>query len=335
MKGLSLRTSLVVGVAILFILTPAFLERASYYRENTRMRTETQTIFLSKSAEISEIQETLDNLSPGRVYAGLPADFGRAPYYEIGPVPLYAVLTQLGFDTFGYAYWGWDLSVDLRYLFDNTKPEQYNLFNIRYVLLHRTWTAPYYYSKIKEFDDYNLYQVNTTGYFDLVDAPAVFYGDNTDFYSPNSKWLASPLPKLKEHPIIELGDMPGNTHGLPIFSFPEVDERILANLTRVQAAAGQIFQENVSMNEYGAGFVAYRECYLMLKANYHPGWVVTLDGKNIPKLMLAPGYVGIQVTPGTHLVLFSYEPPLYRFPLLIFGILILILLGWYQLKNIK
>jgi hypothetical protein len=161
------------------------------------------------------------------VYAGRPADFGNVPYYTIGQVPSYAVIPQLGTDFFGYNHTSFDLSSDIRYEVNDTKQEQYNLFNIRYVILHKTRTAPYYYSKIKEFDDYVLYQVPTTGYFDLVDAPAVFYGNTSEFYYPNSQWLSSSLPQLKEYPIIELGDKPGNTSGLPVYSFEEVDARSL------------------------------------------------------------------------------------------------------------
>ena len=68
----------------------------------------------------------------------MPADFGNDPHYKIGFVPLYAILPQLGIDSFGYAYSAFPLSTDVRLNFNNTKPEQYNLFNIRYVVLHKT-----------------------------------------------------------------------------------------------------------------------------------------------------------------------------------------------------
>jgi hypothetical protein len=337
-----MKNPLVVGIILLLLvllLTPVFLERATYYQENTRWKTETQNAFSAKSNEISQINETLKHLPPGRVYAGLYTDFGKYPYYRIGSVPLYAVFPQLGIDSFGYAYSGFDLVTDVRLEFNNTKPEQYNLFNIRYVILHNTWTAPPYYSIIKKFDDYTLYQVPTTGYFDLVDAPAVFYGNTSGFYYPNSQWLSSSLPKQKQHPIIELGNKPENTSGLPVFSYEEVDVANLSRLSRAQPAAGEILNETVSTNKYQAQFVANRECYLMLKTNYHPGWFVTLDGKKVSPVMLAPGFIGIRVEAGTHEALFSYQPPFYRLPLLVMGILALIFLGLYQsgkfhLKNI-
>ena len=328
-RGISLKSPLAAAIVFLLVLSPAFLGMAQFYGENTRMKTETRDAFLAKSSEISAIKETLDNLPPGRVYAGIYTDFGNYPYYTIGSVPLYFVLPQMGIDTFSYAYTGFGLSTDVRLRFDNTKPEQYNLFNIRYVILHNTWTAPDYYTRIRQFDDYTLYQVPTTGYFDLVDVPAVFYGNSTAFYYPNARWLSSDLPGQKQHPVIELDTGPADSHGLPVFSYDEADAANLSALSRVQPAAGEILNETVSTNGYRARFVAGRECYLMLKTNYAPNWAVTLDGKEVSPVMLAPGFIGINVGPGTHEAVFTYRPQSFRLPLLVTGILVLVLLGLY------
>jgi len=332
LKNPSYKIPIVAGIVFLLLLSPVFLEQAHFYQQNTQLKTASQNAFLSKSQEISEIKDTLNNVPLGRVYAGIPADFGNDPHYKIGYVPLYAILPQWGVDSFGYAYTAFPLSTDVRLNFNNTRPEQYNLFNIRYVVLPKTRTPPDYYSKIREFDDFNLYQIPTTGYFDLVDVPAIFYGDKSNFYYPTTKWLSSSLPYQKQHPIIELGNKPENTYDLPVFSLQEVDEKILSNLTRLQPAGGEILHETMSTNEYRAEFIANRESYLMLKTNYHPGWEVTLDDKKVAPVMLAPGFIGIKVDPGTHEVIFSYQPPSYRLPLFVLGVLVLVILGLYQWK---
>jgi uncharacterized membrane protein YfhO len=320
---------IVAGILLLLILAPAFIERARYYKQNSQWKAESQAALASKNNEISDIKKTLESLPLGRVYAGLPADFGQAPYYKIGSVPLYAILPQLGIDSFGYAYYAFPLVTDVRLNFDNTKLEQYNLFNIRYVLLHKTWTAPSYYSKIKEMEDFVLYQIPTTGYFDLVDVPAVLYGDKSHFYSPNAKWLSSSLPKLKQNPIIEIGSQPQNTFGLPVFSFQETNEKILSDLAQSLPACGEIAKEKIDANGYWAQFTASRECYLMLKTSYHPNLIATLDNEKVSPVMLAPGLVGIRVSPGTHQAIISYSPPFFRFILFIFSIILLFVLGFY------
>ena len=332
LKNSSYQLPIIVGIVFLVLLSPVFLERAHFYQQNSQWKLESQNAFLSKSQEISEINDTLKNLPPGRVYAGLPADFGNDPRYQIGFVPLYAIVPQLGIDSFGYAYSAFPLSTDVRLNFNNTRIEQYNLFNIRYVLLNKTRTPPSFYSKVREFEDFTLYQIPTTGYFDLVDVPAVFYGDKNNFYYPNTEWLSGSLPTLKQHPIIELGNKPENTYGLPVFSLQEVDEKLLSRLTRLQPAGGEILHEHVSTNEYRAEFVANRECYLMLKTNYDPGWDVTLDNRKVAPVMLAPGFTGIKAAPGSHQVIFSYQPPPYRFLLFVAGVLVLVILGFYPWK---
>ena len=330
LKNPSYKIPIIAGIVFLLLLSPVFLERAHFYQQNTQWKAANQNAFLSKSQEILEITDTLKNLPPGRVYAGMPADFGNDPRYKIGFVPLYAIFPQLDLDSFGYAYSAFPLSTDVRLSFNTAKPEQYNLFNIRYVVLHETQRPPDFYSKIREFEDFTLYEIPTTGYFDVVDVPAIFYGDKNNFYYPNAKWLSSPLTALKQYPILELGDKPENTYGLPVFSFKEVDDQLLSNLIRPQPEGGEIVQETMSVNEYRAEFVANRESYLMLKTNYHPGWDVTLDNKKVVPVMLAPGFTGIKAAPGTHQVVFSYQPPSYRLPLFILSVLVLVLLGFYQ-----
>ena len=48
-----------------------------------------------------------------------------------------------------------------------------------------------------------------------------------------------------------------------------------------------------------------------------------MDNRTVPTEILAPGYIGIQVAPGTHHAIFTYRPPFYRLPLFLLGILIL------------
>jgi len=319
----SLRFIIPVFIIFLAVLSPVYLERIGFCRENKMWRTESQQAFVRAEDELLEIKEALEGLPLARVYAGLPATWGNYPYYQVGFVPFYSIFPQWGIDSFGYSYHSEALSADVRLDFDDTKPEQYNLFNIRYVLLHKTWTVPFYYRSLKEFANYILYQVPTTGYFDLVDVNAVFYGSPSEFYKANSQWLSSSLPALKEHAIIEIGKESKEMPNLPSFSFGEVDEGVLNGLVHPQTAIGRILKEEVRSNGYWVQFEAGREGYLMLKTNYHPGWHVYLSAKEVFPVMLSPGFIGIKTQAGTYEALFLYEPLAYRFPLLVFGIFML------------
>jgi uncharacterized membrane protein YfhO len=62
----------------------------------------------------------------------------------------------------------------------------------------------------------------------------------------------------------------------------------------------------------------------MLKTNYHPGWQVTVDGTPVETVILAPGYIGVPVTSGTHYADFVYSPPFYKRILFALGLLLLL-----------
>jgi len=320
---------LTVLIVILLFL-PVFNERIGYYKKNKILQSENQQAFQTAEQELLKIKKTIENLPPGRLYVGIPDTFGNDSHYKIGIVPLYSIFTELGLDVFGYAYHVEALIADLRLQFNDTRPDHYNLFNVRYILLHKDWSPAYYYSEIKKFENYILYEAPTTGYFDLVSAPAVFYGKTKDFYMPNSKWLSGSLPLLKQHPILNIANEPQMTFGLPVFSFKDVDKKILNDFSQNPSITGKILNEKIEINKYQVQFKADQNGYLILKTNYDPGWQTYLDDKKVSSVMLAPGFVGLKVPPGTHQAVFLYKAPVYRFPLLIFGIFVLGLLFFYR-----
>lgn len=329
------RYSLVSLVVLVAFLTPAYVERAQYCQQDAKSFFTNNQALSEEQKEITSIISTLKDFPPGKIFAGLPATFGNSQYYLVGSIPLYAIFPQMGIDSFGYAYHAFSLTDDVRLLFDDAKPSQYNLFNIRYVLLNNKWTPGSFYVPIKEFENYTLYQVPGSGCFDLVDANAIFYGSRGDFYQACSRWLLSSLPDYKQNPILVVDNKPQGTPSLPAFPFTKVDNNVLTSLaqTPASAPAGRIDAAREDINQYWVQFEADRKCYLMLKSNYHPGWQVYLDGKAVTPIMLAPGFVGIEVQEGKHEALFLYKSPPWRIPLLIAGLIVLLLLLVFSKKQ--
>jgi hypothetical protein len=81
----------------------------------------------------------LRQLPPGRVYAGLGGNWGAD--YKVGEVPVYALLQRAGFDMLGYLYHALSLNADIQVLFDEGRPEQYNLFNVA-ASTYTKWQRP-------------------------------------------------------------------------------------------------------------------------------------------------------------------------------------------------
>ena len=72
----------------------------------------------------------------------------------------------------------------------------------------------------------------------------------------------------------------------------------------------------------------------MLKQSFHPSWQATIDGKSAETFIVFPFYIGVKLeTPGTHEIVFSYEPSLFKKILLIIGVVSLGILFWLARPN--
>jgi len=52
--------------------------------------------------------------------------------------------------------------------------------------------------------------------------------------------------------------------------------------------------------------------FLILTDRYFPGWEAYVDGKHVSIMNVDSGFRGVPITPGKHVVLFSYEPQAFR-----------------------
>ena len=81
---------------------------------------------------------------------------------------LNALLQNDGLDMLGYLYHALSLNADIEVLFDENRPDEYNLFDVRYVVAPIGRVFPSFVKPLRDFGANRLYQVDTTGYFDLV-----------------------------------------------------------------------------------------------------------------------------------------------------------------------
>src|SRR5207244_102383 len=71
------RRALMAGAVFALLLVPAVLERADYYGWNTTWMSQTRDA-IARDADLVTIIDALDDLPPGRVYAGLNDDWQKA-----------------------------------------------------------------------------------------------------------------------------------------------------------------------------------------------------------------------------------------------------------------
>ena len=316
----------VVGAAFLCVLLlfPAFHERSSYLSQNATWMQESHDAIAAEQPQLNALFDTLRTLPPGRVYAGLAGTWGSS--YRVGAIPMYALLQDQGFDMLGYLYAPFSLNSDIQVLFDERRQDEYNLFNVRYVVAPVGRSFPSFVRPIGTFGNNRLFQVDTTGYFDVVQPTITLVGDKSDFYQAASSWLAGPEPGLKQEPRLILdGSGHGNAAVVPLaLSAPAISR----SMTDAITPTGNITSEQVGKNgSYAATVEVKSASMVMAKVTFHPGWRVTVDGTTVKPVMLMPSFVGIPVTPGTHRIQMTYQASRLRLILELLGVLTLTLIA--------
>ncbi len=176
---------------------------------------------------------------------------------------------------------------------------------------------PAFVRPLQQFGRHRLYQVETTGYFDLVGSDLTFAGVKSDVYPAASGWLASELPSIKQHPTMLIGRPAKKDE--PRFSIGAEES--------AGPPRGTVLSEEVGSNYFAADVTVERESLLMLKATYHPNWRATVDGVKTDTVMLMPSFVGVQLPPGDHTVRIEYRSRRLRVILLGLGLLTLPLIA--------
>jgi uncharacterized membrane protein len=307
------------AIVSLLLLYPVVNERLDYLRGNDDLMDWNRGQVAAQQNDIDGLLATLEQLPPGRVYAGLAAQWGGN--YRVGNVPMYALLTASGVDTLGRLYHSLSLNGDIMVLFDESRPEQYNLFNVRYVVAPRDRTFPDFVKPVGEFGRHRLYQVETTGYFDIVDSRVAFTADKTSFYPAASAWLRSGFPAAGDYPALVF---PGQRRPASLPTLPaDVAPGYVATPQAAGDAPGAVVSESPGQGRYRATVRVDRPSTVLLKVTYHPGWRAYVDGRRVKPQMLMPSFMGVPVGPGTHDIRFEYHAPGYRLPLLFLGLLVL------------
>jgi hypothetical protein len=311
------------------MLYPAYAERADYLAQNGAWLVESHDALTAEEEDLTGLIATLKELPPGRVYAGLGNNWGRD--YTVGHVPMYALLNSVGLDMLGYLYHALSLNADIQVHFDESQPEHYDLFNVRYVVAPAGRTFPDFVKPVRDFGRHRLYQVQTSGYFDLVDSDVAFTGDKHDFYPAARAWLASPLLAAREHPAVLFRPAPGL--GLPRLPLSQASTILPQISLPSESLRGRILSETAASSTYAAEVEVERDSMLLLKATYHPGWHATVDGTQAEVVMVMPSYVGVRVTPGRHQVRLEYRSPPLRGYLMLVGLLTLLLIGVVEWRH--
>lgn len=346
-QKIRLRVNSFAALALIIILIcPVFWERFLYLKQNNEWLHANKVGYLKEKAVFEPMLEFIKKSPPGRTYPGRRVNWGND--FKIGNTAVMYLLAPKEIPSLGYFPGAWDLPADFALNFNEYEKSYYDLFNIRYVLASEGKTFPSFVREIHRSGRFRLYGVETTGYFDLVESPIAVYGDKVSVWNITLLWLRSPMMAEKQHLSVFFNRAPHKGYrDYLIFK----DKWAYWNLTRSEAGSGRIaypsrrpvnifskdplgaerfssvspgrvISENAGKNVFTGKVSAEKDCFLLFKMSYHPGWNAYIDGKETEKVILSPGFVGVKIKKGVHQVKFVYSAQKWKMPLLYAGLII-------------
>jgi hypothetical protein len=295
----------IAAVAGLVYLAPPFADRASWAATGARWIDEQAVADEADGGDVTALIEIALANGPGRFYGGMRSNWGSQ--YQVGQVPMYAVLLNHSVEGVGFTRPTWSLSSPIEYRFAESNPAHHDLFDTRYLILPEGRQPPVEADELARRGRHVLYEVPTGGYFEVVDVLPAIEAGRTDLGVQVAPWLHSDLPSQRAHPGIAF-----EGHLAPVATVTEGD--LPHEPPGIVAAEVVDLREGVAT----ATVALLRPAMVLVKTSFDPRWQVTVDGVMVEPQMIAPSFVGRLVPAGRHVVRFEYEPyPRYDLLLLI------------------
>ena len=293
------RWSLAVGVVLVAAcvagLSPAWRERASSAARGTRLIERQRSVDAAQGPGLDALIRRAQDMGGGRIYAGLPTNGGNV--YRIGFVPVYAWLTYRQVDEVGFTRPAGPLSAPMEARFDQRRLADYDLFNVRYLILPLGQQPLVPATLVQTRGQNALWTARTSGYLEVVDTVAPVSADRSDIGRRVGWFLRSHLLDQGLYPTIR-------------FAGASAAPATVRPSSRPPGAAGKILSEvdRLADGRVSGLLVTRRRAMVLLKATFDPRWRVTVDGRVFPPQMVAPSFVGTVLPPGRHSITFTYVP---------------------------
>jgi len=281
-------------VALVVVLTPAWSSLDTYDAHNaTNIGLQAQAD-AQQDRHIDELLAYVRDHPRGRVYAGLPTNWGQD--FLVGAVPVFKYLESKDVDEVGYTLRTASLMTDPEYYFDETNPGDYPLFGIGYVITPSAMVPPVEADRVLCSGTYCLWALPDRGYIHVYDTTGVLEATRADVGSQSVTLLDSPLLREERDLTVAFNGHPGADPTAP-------------DAAALQGPPGRVIAEHADLENGAAHAVVTtnRKATVVLSTSYDPGWSATVDGHPAPTVMVAPALVGVVVGPGVHTVVFSYS----------------------------
>ena len=289
-----------LAITLLLLWSP-ITERRTFLRDGYTWGRESLAAYETQRATVAQVTAEAARRG-GRAYPGLAAAWGAE--LRVGYVPFYAFLSRAHVPAVAFLYHSMALPADVMVRFDETRPEQYRLFDIRSVVSDAARTLPPFLRPAANHGTFRVHEPPPSGGpFDAVTAPNTYYVDRRTIFDVNDAWLKSGWPAARAHLLLDYES------ATPTVPRPRLGHLSPLSQPAPTTACGNIERWSEANDVYRADIVvAGAGCFALFKMTYHPNWRATVDGEPRRTVMLSPGFVGVPLAAGRHSVELRYEP---------------------------
>jgi hypothetical protein len=301
-------TSLALVLTVLALLTPGFVEIERFDGTSRSLIAAQQVADATQGRQVLSLVAEAQRFGPGRIYAGMPSNFGR--HFSVGDVPVYIFLEQHNANFSGFTLRTSGLMTDPECFFDQRNLADYELFGVRYLILP-SWQRPLI-SPVWRVDvagHYALWELSNntpTNLLQLIDTHGTIVANNATLGPATKAFLRSSLASRGVVPTVTFAGAAPGPSTLPPGGA----------ITRRGVVLGQRADLINAQSAMAVVSVA-RPSVLLFKVSFDPHWGATIDGRRVHVFMVAPALMGVEVFPGRHTVVFTYHGVAYYPELLV------------------
>lgn len=303
----TLRRRTSITLVLMLALVVALIIPSGYRYQNLNNRS-IGVQLTHEASEVSYLAPILDYVktaNDGRVYAGLPSNWGQ--HFMVGLGPMYMYLADNDVDQISTEAWAASLMEEPQELFNQSKLSDYEIFAVRYLLLPYAMKPPIHANLLISSGPYRLWQVPNVNYFSVVLAEGNV--DENKFTIARQSDLVLSTLYFEQHVDFRVH------YGTPLLN-------VTLPTYRPEQAVGRIESENINLLHGSAsGIFDMRTAgNVVLSASFDPGWQAFVDGQPVPTQMVAPALVSVPVPAGVHQVVFRYQGFRWYLPLWLLAI---------------
>ena len=286
------RAAAAVG-AMALVLAPAWLEQRSFDDRNANHIAAQRSADATQGAEVDQLITLIQATGGGRVYAGMPSNWGMD--FTVGAVPVFKYLESRDVDEVGYTLRTASLMTGPEDHFDESNPADYELFGVHYLFLPSGSAPPVPATEAAAVGPYALWTTPNAGYVRVGTIAGTLTADRTDLGARSVPLLRSELPEHGNYLMIDFRGTRATRSPLPQPSRGR--------------STGSVTSENDDLDQglVSATITMPRAGVVVLSASYDDGWTATVDGRPWPTTMVAPALVAAEVPAGTHAITFRYR----------------------------